>query len=102
MKKKLDGMGGGVDVESEAGGEEHDYRQPEDSDDVIGPPLPPGYNVHVHCIYYVDWRKIFICAHDLLLFCRCLRLVLVVVAWSTTVRGRDQGRSQRRRRRKVM
>ena len=40
-------MGGGVDVESEAGGVEHEHRQPEDSDDVIGPPLPPGYNVRV-------------------------------------------------------
>ena len=46
VKKKLDGMGGGVDVESEAGGVERDHGQPEDSDDVIGPPLPPGYSVH--------------------------------------------------------
>lgn len=45
MKKKLEGMGEGVEVESEVGGVERDHGQLEDSDDVIGPPLPPGYNV---------------------------------------------------------
>ena len=45
MKKKLEGVGEGVEVESEAGGGERDHGQPDDSDDVIGPPLPPGYNV---------------------------------------------------------
>ena len=47
MKKKLEGMGEGVDVdvENEAGGGERDHGQPDDSDDIIGPPLPPGYNV---------------------------------------------------------
>jgi hypothetical protein len=45
VKKKLESMGEGVEVESEAGGLERDHGQPEDSDDVIGPPLPPGYNV---------------------------------------------------------
>ena len=45
VKKKLEGMGDGVEVESEAGRGECDHGQPDDSDDVIGPPLPPGYNV---------------------------------------------------------
>ena len=45
MKKKFEGMGEGVEVESEVGGVERDHGQLEDSDDVIGPPLPPGYNV---------------------------------------------------------
>ena len=79
-----------MDVESEAGGVDREHGQPEDSDDVIGPPLPPGYNVRVLLRHTCKWFKTF------LGFYRSLRLVLVVV-WSITVKGRGQ-----RRRRKVM
>lgn len=51
MKKKLESVGGDVEVESEAGGvEQREHGRPEESDDVIGPPLPPGYNVRVMSI----------------------------------------------------
>ena len=43
-------MGGGVDVESEAGGVEREHGQAGDSDDVIGPPFPPGYKVRVNSV----------------------------------------------------
>ena len=39
VKKTLEKMEGGESVEGEAGG------RLDDSDDVIGPPLPPGFKV---------------------------------------------------------
>lgn len=42
MKKKLEEMAGG---EGEAGGDERQDLHPNDDDDVIGPPLPPGFKV---------------------------------------------------------
>lgn len=50
VKKKLESMAEGVDVESEVGGVERDHGQADDSDDVIGPPLPPGYKVRMNSI----------------------------------------------------
>ena len=50
VKKKLENMAGGVEVESEAGGVRNEDVHPDDSDDVIGPPLPPGFKVRVSSI----------------------------------------------------
>ena len=92
VKKKLENIVGGEEFESEAGGVEREHGQPDDSDDVIGPPLPPGYKVRLRSA--VEGHTLSF--NHLPLFCRILRLVLVVLR-STTVRGRGQ-----RRRRKMM
>ena len=47
VKKKLENMVGGGEFENEAGGVECEHEQPDSSDDVIGPPLPPGYKVRL-------------------------------------------------------
>ena len=39
-----------MEVESEAGGVRNEDVHPDDSDDVIGPPLPPGFKVRVSSI----------------------------------------------------
>ena len=45
VKKKMEKMAEGVDVEDESGAGEREVGRLEDSDDVVGPPLPPGYQV---------------------------------------------------------
>lgn len=42
VKKKLENIAEGIDVEREGGGEV----QSDSSDEVIGPPLPPGFKVN--------------------------------------------------------
>ena len=69
-------MGGGVDVESEAGGVECEHGQPEDSDDVIGPPLPPGYNG------YKVGVKMYDCQGQIIEIFNFLLLFVGVCHWS--------------------
>ena len=92
VKKKLENMAGGVEVESEAGGVRSEDVHPDDSDDVIGPPLPPGFKVRGSST--VEGQ-----GHTLNYHVRILRLVPVALM-VTTVRRRGKGRSQMRRKKK--